>query len=68
MDAIYDIFRDFPDSGPIWMEAIQGLENAKMRLVNVLELHPGTYFLYDSRAAKIIATAIGSTKTPVPAR
>lgn len=56
MSATYDIFRDFPDSGPIWIESIQGLENATGRLRNLLENRPGDYFVYDTASAKIVAS------------
>ncbi|MGA8143128.1 MAG: hypothetical protein WB987_04475 [Candidatus Acidiferrales bacterium] len=57
MDATYDIFRDLPDSGPIWIEAVQGLKNAHARLTELRETRPGDYFVYDPIAAKIIAIA-----------
>jgi hypothetical protein len=54
----YDIFRDLPDSGPIWIEAVQGLEDARARLMKLLETRPGDYFVYDPVAAKIIAVSV----------
>lgn len=68
MNTVYDIFRDFPDSGPIWIEAIQGLDNATGRLRNLLESHPGDYFVYDTSSAKIIATASKPGAIAAPAQ
>lgn len=58
MKATYDIFRELPDSSPIWIESVQGLENAKVRLSNLIKSRPGGYFVYDPEAAKIVATAM----------
>jgi hypothetical protein len=61
VNTIYDIFRNFPDSGPIWMEAVQGLENVVGRLKILVQTRPGDYFVYDSTSAKIIETTSKSS-------
>jgi hypothetical protein len=66
MNATYDIFRDFPDDGPIWIEAVQGLENARARLMKLHETRSGDYFVYDPTSSKIVATAIESAPIQVP--
>jgi hypothetical protein len=53
MDATYDIFKDQPE-GPIWVEAVAGLQNIKQRLVVLNETSPGEYFAYDSREARVV--------------
>jgi hypothetical protein len=58
MQMTYDIFRDLPESGPIWIEAVQGLEDARARLVKLLETRPGDYFVYDPVAAKIVVATV----------
>jgi hypothetical protein len=60
VNTVYDIFRDFPDSGPIWMEAVQGLENVMGRLRILVQTRPGDYFVYDSTSAKVIDTTTKS--------
>jgi hypothetical protein len=60
MSATYDIFMAFADGGPIWIEAVQGLENAKARLMLLHEAHSGDYFVYDPTSSKIVATAAQS--------
>jgi hypothetical protein len=42
------------------------LENARARLLKLLEAHPGNYFLFDPMAAKVIASAIRSEQMQVP--
>jgi hypothetical protein len=66
MNESYDIFRDFAESGPIWIEAVHGLENAKARLTTLLEARPGNYFIYDPLAAKVIASAARSAHMQIP--
>lgn len=50
----YDIFRRLPDGGPIWIEAVQTLEGAKLRLTSLLQTQPGDYFVYDLSHNKIV--------------
>ena len=57
MKVAYDIFRKLP-GGPVWIEAVQDLEDAKMRLANLTESRPGDYFVYDVSSAKIVFAAI----------
>jgi hypothetical protein len=56
MNRTYDIFKDLPGSGPIWIEVVQGLENANSRLLELCESHPGKYFIFDSATSKIVGT------------
>ena len=67
MEAAYDIFRAFPDSGPIWIEVVHGLENARFRLLELRQSRPGDYFVFDSANAKVVATTAESVKVPTPA-
>jgi len=66
MNETYDIFREHAETGPIWIEAVHGLENAKARLTELLEAHPGNYFIYDPLAAKVIASAVKSAQMLTP--
>lgn len=54
MDVTYDIFKGVPDEGPIWIEAIQGLDNARARLARLVETRPDDYFVFDSASARIV--------------
>jgi hypothetical protein len=53
MKVTYDIFRRLP-GGPMWVETVQDLEGAKMRLANLIESRPGDYFVFDASSAKIV--------------
>jgi hypothetical protein len=66
MNQTYDIFSDLAETGPIWIQAVQGLENAKARVTELLQAHPGNYFIYDSLAAKVIASAVKSERMQMP--
>jgi hypothetical protein len=64
MNHSYDIFKDLPEGGPIWIEVVQGLENANSRLLELCETHPGKYFIFDPATSKIV----GSTAEPSHSR
>jgi hypothetical protein len=57
MKVTYDIFRRLP-GGPIWIEAVQDLEQAKMRIEKLIETRPGEYFVYDTSSSKIVFAAV----------
>jgi len=59
MKVTYDIFRKLP-GGPIWIEAVQDLEYARLRLAKLVESRPGDYFVYDTSSAKIVFAAMES--------
>jgi hypothetical protein len=54
MNGTYDIFSGMPHNGPIWIETVHGLENARARLNSLIETKPGDYFVFDSYAARIV--------------
>jgi hypothetical protein len=68
MNQTYDIFSDLADTGPIWIEAVHGLENAQARVTELLQSHSGNYFIYDPLAAKVIASAVKSAQMQAPVR
>jgi hypothetical protein len=45
MGSIYDIFKVTSD-GPLWVEAVQGLERAKERMAHLTLTSPGEYFIH----------------------
>jgi len=49
MNAKFDIFRKLPDGQPIWVKAVEGLEEAKRQLLEMENRAPGDYFIYDTR-------------------
>jgi hypothetical protein len=58
MNDSYDIFKYLAGTGPIWIEVVHGLDSAKARLAELFETRPGNYFIFDPRAAKIIARSL----------
>lgn len=57
MKMIYDIFRELPGNGRIWIEAVEDLENARARLSNILKTSPGEYYVYDLMRKEIVLQA-----------
>jgi hypothetical protein len=51
---VYDIFRKLPDDTPVWVEAVEGLEKVKQRLIDLMSVTPGNYLVCDLRLQKFI--------------
>ena len=45
MDSTFDIFKVTSD-GPLWVEAVQGLEKAKERMAHLALASPEEYFIH----------------------
>jgi len=45
MDSTFDIFKITSD-GPLWVEAVEGLEKAKERMAQLALTSPGEYFIH----------------------
>ena len=55
MAAKFDIFRGLPDGEPVWIKAVETLDEAK-RLVKQFAAHaPGDYFIFDATNGQVIA-------------
>lgn len=54
MDAKFDIFKRLPDGHPIWVKAVDGLEEAKNQLARLAVSSPGEYFIYSARNGGIV--------------
>jgi hypothetical protein len=52
MGSIYDIFKVTSD-GPLWVEAVQGLERAKERMAHLGLTSPGEYFIHSQEEGVI---------------
>ena len=53
MDSTFDIFK-VTSGGPLWVEAVQGLERAKERMAHLALTSPGEYFIH-SQGESVIA-------------
>ena len=54
MGAKFDIFKRLPDGHPLWVKAVEGLEEAKAQLRGLMASSPGDYFIYSVRNACVI--------------
>jgi hypothetical protein len=54
MDAKFDIFKKLPDGYPLWVKAVDGLEEAKAQLARLAASSPGEYFIYSVRNGSVI--------------
>ena len=54
MGAKFDIFKTLPDGHPLWVKAVEGLEEAKAQLARLMATAPGEYFIYSVRNGRII--------------
>jgi len=61
MNRTYDIFRILPDFGPLWVDAVIGLEQARKRLNDLADVESAEYLIYDSHMATFIKSAAGPT-------
>jgi hypothetical protein len=53
-ERTFDIFRTLSDGSPLWIEAVQGVENVKQRLIQLQTIAPEKYRVYDSRANSFV--------------
>jgi hypothetical protein len=57
----FDLFRRLPDGQPLWVQAVEGLEEAKLQLARLVKANPGSYFIFDVATSAIIYTFDGAT-------
>jgi hypothetical protein len=54
MAAMFDIFSRLPDGSPLWLESVEGFEQAQRRLNGLMRVHPGEYFVYSEEKGGVI--------------
>jgi hypothetical protein len=54
MEMKFDIFLRLPDGKPLWVEAVDGYEKAKVHLRQLAQASPGDYFIFNSRTGQIL--------------
>ena len=54
VSAQLDIFKRLPDGHPIWVKAVEGLEEAKRQLAKMASDCPGNYFIFNTRSGTIV--------------
>jgi len=52
--APYDIFRKDLLGTPVWMEAVQDLETANFRVMELAGRSPGEYFVFSLESKEIV--------------
>ena len=60
MGAKFDIFKKLPDGHPLWVKAVDGLEEARAQLARLAASSPGEYFIYSVQNGCVIQTRIAS--------
>jgi hypothetical protein len=53
-EVTYDIFKDDPVGGPLWIEAVQGLEQAMSRMQGLAAAEDCDYYLFCAQEGKIV--------------
>jgi hypothetical protein len=49
-----DIFRRLPGGQPIWIKAVETLDQAKEQIAQLAKSTPGQYFVFDPNRALIV--------------
>jgi len=57
MERTLDIFRKLPDGHPLWVKAVDGLEEARAQLARLAASAPGEYFVYSVQQARVVLPA-----------
>jgi hypothetical protein len=55
MEMKFDIFLRLPDGKPLWVEAVDEFEKAKLHIKKLTEISPGEYFIFNSKTGQILA-------------
>ncbi len=53
--ASYDIFRKDLLGTPVWMEAVQDIATAKLRMMELAGRSPGEYFVFSQESQEIVS-------------
>jgi len=54
MGTKFDIFKKLPDGHPLWVKAVDGLEEARAQLARLVASSPGEYFIYSLRNGCVV--------------
>jgi hypothetical protein len=55
MSAKFDIFMRLPDGHPIWIKAVESLEEARKQLNQLSKRDPGDYFIFNTLNGQVIS-------------
>jgi hypothetical protein len=54
-EITFDIFSGTPEGDGLWVEAVEGLSNARQRMGQIAAQEPGKYFLFSRSSRSILA-------------
>jgi len=60
MGAKFDIFKKLSDGHPLWVKAVDGLDEARAQLARLVASSPGEYFIYNVQNGCIIQVRLAS--------
>ena len=63
-----DIFSGAIDKNPLWLERVEGLENAKRRIGEMATKSPGRYFVFCDFSHTVVAQIDASSEMPFEER
>ncbi len=63
---MFDIFSTLPDGSPLWLEAVEGLDEARQRLYGLLRSRPGEYFIYSEKTGGVVERVPGESNESHP--
>jgi hypothetical protein len=55
LSAKFDIFLRQSDGHPIWVKAVETLDEAKRQIATLAEAVPGDYFIFNAMSGRVIA-------------
>jgi hypothetical protein len=61
----FDIFSGAPNKDPVWLEAVEGLSNARARMHEIAAQTPGQYFVFSTGRRAVLAQTETFTKSKV---
>jgi hypothetical protein len=64
MEQVFDIFSRLPDGTPMWLESVEGFDEAKNRVKILARFRPGKYFIYSEQRAGVVGRVSESDDEP----
>jgi hypothetical protein len=52
----FDIFLRLPDGQPIWIKAVESLEEARRQMMQLNERDPGEYFIFNALSGRVVVS------------
>jgi hypothetical protein len=54
-EPTYDIFSGHSGENALWLEAVEGLSNAREQMQQIAEQKPGAYFVFSAMGQSVLA-------------